>query len=304
MRRARGNQFVSLSVTALCILVQFGLAGCAATISTNSSDPPSNGRNSSPPPSGSGSITGAFIDDSTQRPVPGATVLLEQADAAGIDRIVKSTTTASDGTFVFDDLASGNYDLVAAASVTSSGSTTTYATTITFRVPVDSTLNGVPLVPEFGDTMPYGLPVDLGAGSTITASGNGPAVVDVQLSALQAGMTNNGTITYVTIPTFAGSTPDITTTPGPSCSSGTDCASFSLLVPSSSPVVGTYDPMQTSYMNPTFGPQEVIYTVEGRASVHGTNNPNCSPPSLTVGPVVPRGTLASRIPNLNFTGCQ
>src|SRR5271157_5314082 len=119
MRRARGSQFASLPVTALCILVQFGLAGCAATISTNSSDPPSKGRNSSPPPSGSGSITGAFIDDSTQRPVPGAIVFLEQVDSAEIDRVVKSTTTASDGTFVFSDLASGNYDLVATASVTS-----------------------------------------------------------------------------------------------------------------------------------------------------------------------------------------
>ncbi len=304
MRRARGNQFVPLPVTALCILVQFGLAGCAATISTNSSDPPSNGRNSSPPPSGSGSIIGAFIDDSTQRPVPGATVLLEQADAAGIDRVVKSTTTVPDGTFAFNDLASGNYDLVAAASVTSGGSTTTYATTVTFRVPVDSTLNGVPLVPQFGDSMPYGLPVDLGAGGTITASGNGPAQVDVQLSAFQAAMTHSGTLVQVTIPTFAGSAPEITTMPGSNCPSGTDCASFSLLVPSSSPVVGTYDPMQTSYMNPTFGPQEVIYTVEGRAFVHGTNNPNCSPSSLTVGPLVPRGTVASKIPNLSFAGCQ
>lgn len=296
MRCATQSHVALLAFATLLILVQLGLAGCAANVSPGNSDPP--------PASGTNSITGAFIDDSTGQRVTGAIVFLEQADPAGIDHVVRSTTTASDGTFAFSDLASGNFDLVAAAPVTSGGSTTTYAATITFRVPVDSTLNGVPLVPEFGSSMPYGLPVDIAGGGIISTSGNGPAPVDVQLSALQSAMTQGGTILQVTIPTFTGSATEISTAPGSNCPSGTDCAAYSLLVPSSAPVTGTFDPMQTTYTNPTTGPQEVVYTIEGRAFGRGTNNPDCSPSLLTVGPMVPRGTLVTRIPSLSFTGCQ
>jgi hypothetical protein len=294
MKLAAANRLTSLPFIAFVVVVQVTLVGCAANVSMNGTDPP---------PSGSGSISGAFIDDSTQRPVPGAIVLLEQVDSAGIDRVVRSTTTASDGTFVFTSLASGNYDLVATASITSGGSTITYATTVTLRVPTDSTLNGIPLVPEFGDSMPTGLPVDIGSGGTITASGNSPAQVDVQLSALQGTMTQGGALVRVTIPTFVGSSPGITTMTGSTCPPGTACANYSLLVPSSSPVVGTYDPMQTSYTNPTTGPVEVVYIIEGKAFVHGGTTPDCTPSTQTTKPVVPRGTLPSAMPNLSFTDC-
>jgi hypothetical protein len=293
--RRRLAGLISLVPFTILTAAMLYLAGCAAMVSNNNSDPP--------PPSGSDSITGAFIDDSTSQRVAGALVVLEQPDQSGIDRVLQSTVTAANGTFAFSGLSTGSYDLVADGSVTTSGSTVTYAATITLGVPVNSTLNGVPLVPQFGDSMPYGVPVDIGSGGLITESGNA-AMVDVNLSPLQSALTQTGTILQVTIPALAGSVSTVTTNAGADCSSGTNCANFSLLVPSRAPIVGTYDSAQTSYTNPTTGPQEVVYTIEGRTFVHASKTPDCSPSSLTVAPIVPRGTIASKAPNLNFTGCQ
>jgi hypothetical protein len=254
---------------------------------------------SDPPPTGAGSISGTVFDHSSGQPVGAAVVLLEQRDAGGIDRAVKSTTTAPDGSFTAGDLPTGKYDVVIAASVTSdSGATITYATTITFGVPTTTALDRIPLVPEYGDSMPNGSPVDIGAGATVTTAGAGgvPAAAEIKLSALEA---------QITIPTFAGSTPEITTSPGAACPAGTACANYKLFVPESDPVTGTYSPAGTSYTIPPQSPQEVVYLVEGKAFVAGSaGTPDCAPSTQTAGPAVPRGTLASHITNLAFTGCQ
>src|ERR1700674_4898249 len=86
--------------------------------------------------SGSGgnfSLTGTVVDSTVMKtPVPGALVVLEQPDSAGIDRVVASTVSASNGTFGFRPSAAGTYDVVADATVTTSGTTMTYAATVTF----------------------------------------------------------------------------------------------------------------------------------------------------------------------------
>lgn len=270
------------------------LAGCGGIMLTQNSDPPP----------GTGSISGTVMDDSTNQPVGGAIVLLEQLDTGGIDRVINAATTASDGSFAFSALPSGIYDVVAAASVPSGDqATSTYAATVTFRVPLGATVNKIPLVPEFGNSMPNGQPADI-AGH-VTTSGGGPAQVDVKLSALQQAAPQGGSPVEVTIPTFTGSTPDITTTVSPTCPAGTACVNYVLAVPSSDPVVGTFNSSGTTYTIPASGPVEVIYLIEGRAFIHGSNGtPTCMPSSETAGPVVPRGTLPSRIPNLAFQGCQ
>src|SRR5690348_8647697 len=122
----------------------YGLVALAGCGSASVSDP-------DPPPAGTGSISGTVVDHSTSQPVGGAIVLLEQRDAGGIDRAVKSTTTASDGSFMASDLPAGNYDAAIAASVASgSGATVTYATTVTFGVPANTALDRIPLVAEYG----------------------------------------------------------------------------------------------------------------------------------------------------------
>lgn len=274
------------------------LGGCAASMNSTNSDPP--------PPAGTGTINGTVVNGSTNQPIGNAIVLLEQPDSGSVDRVIQSTQTSSDGAFAFSSLASGNFDVVTSASLSSSGGTaSTYATTVTFQVPPGSSVNQIPLVPEYGYSYPTGTPT--GIAGVIAASGAGPASVDVKLSALQSAAPQGGSPVEVTIPAFAGSISDVTTAAGSTCATGANCANYVLNVPSSNLVVGTFNPAGTSYQYPTLTPGdliEVIYSVEGRAFVPGTNQPDCNPATQTAGPIVPRGTLASRVPNLTFTGCQ
>jgi hypothetical protein len=210
------------------------------------------------------------VDHSTGQPVGGAIVLLEQRDAGGIDRAVKSTTTAADGSFIAGDLTAGNYDVVIAASVPSDlGATVTYAATVTFGVPANAALDRIPLVPEYGASTPNAPPAEIAAIVTTAGAGGVPTAAEIKLSALEG---------QITIPAFAGS---------------------------SDPVTGTYSPAGTSYTIPPQSPQEVVYLVEGKAFLAGSaGTPDCAPSTETAGPAVPRGTLASHITNLAFTGCQ
>src|SRR5882672_7075723 len=86
--------------------------------------------------SGGNSITVTVVDYATRTPVAGAVVVLEQADGSGTDRVISSTTSASNGTFSLSTSSSGVYDVVADATVKpASGPTVTYAATVTFGVP-------------------------------------------------------------------------------------------------------------------------------------------------------------------------
>src|SRR5882762_4412164 len=110
---------------------------------------------------GNSTLTGTVVD-STKAPVPGALVVLEQPDNAGIDRVVASTVSASDGTFGFKPSAAGTYDVVADATVTpTSGTAATYAATVTFGVPAAASLNQIPLELEIGSGTSSRNPVPL-----------------------------------------------------------------------------------------------------------------------------------------------
>jgi len=250
-------------------------------------------------------ISGTVVDHATGQPIGGANMVLEQPDSKEIDRVVAGTTTSSNGSFDFSGLQPGNYDLVADASVTlPTGVTNTYAATITFHVPSGTVVGKIPLVPEFGDSIPSGQPVHIDAMvATSPATATLPQV-DIKLSAFQTATMDDGTLLNVTIPVFEGSTLEVTTSPAQTCPSGTSCSNYTLLVPSSRPVAGTFHPGGVMYSIPgTDG--EVIFVIEGKAFVHISGNaPDCSPPTLSSGPVIPRGTLASVTPNLAFTNCQ
>ena len=134
---------------------------------------------------GGSPITGTVVDAVTKLPVPGALVVLEQADSSGADRIVASTISASNGSFGLDPPSPGIFDVVADATVLlSSGTTVTYAATVTFGVPANANLSQIPLVPEFGSATPNGFPATISA--TVFSSGplGVPSEVDVKLSAL------------------------------------------------------------------------------------------------------------------------
>jgi Carboxypeptidase regulatory-like domain len=295
MKPACSRRLRMAGFSVIILLVSATLFGCGAVV--NSAFDPR------PTPQG---INGTVVDHATGQPVGGANVILEQPDPKGVDRVIATTTTASNGSFDFSGLQPGNYDVVADASVTlPTGVTNTYAATITFRVPSGTAVNGIPLVPEFGDSIPSGQPVQIGAVVATSSSTATPPQVDIKLSALQTASVDDGTPVSVTIPVFAGSTPEVTTSTAPGCPSGASCSNYTLLAPSSDPVAGTFHTSGVMYAIPAPDPAEVIFFIEGRAFVHGSANASdCSPPSQTSGQVVPRGTLPTVNPNLAFTSCQ
>ncbi len=257
--------------------------------------------------SGGNSISGTVVDDQTMSAVAGAVVLLEQVDGSGIDRVILSATSGSNGTFSFNPSSSGVYDVVADSTATSAtGATATYAATVTFGVPAGASLNQIPLVPEFGNTSPSGIPATIFG--RVSSSGSNMSFqnkVDVQLSALQSVSPAVGSVTQLTIPAFLSSTASITTT-NASCMIGTTCANYTLLVPEGNISVGMFSASGTLYTKSAQQHiQGVSYTVEGKASFPAAPlSPDCIPSSTSSAISVSSGTLGTGNPNLTFTGCS
>jgi hypothetical protein len=267
------------------------------------------------------SIGGRVVDGSTTppSPIPNAMVLLEQPDPANsnLDRVARAGITGPDGTFLFCPLPSGNYDVVASATAVSTpGVPTTYNATVTLKVPLGTALGDIPLVPEstsVGTTTTPSAPGTISGQITSAAAGAAPTVADISLTALQP--LGGGNPLIVTVPVFANSTANVETSGTPSsgtCPTGTDCTSYTLLVPASNPAVGTFSASPpTSYSAPATG--SVLYWVNAQAFVpmSATSNPgspDCGPPSLpatldstTQLTVTPGATTTQ---DFTFAGCQ
>jgi hypothetical protein len=254
---------------------------------------------------GSGTLTGTVVDSTPMKtPVPGALVVLEQPDSAGIDRVVASTVSASNGTFSFSPSASGTYDVVADATVTTSGTSVTYAATVTFGVPATASLGNVPLVSVVGSSTAPGSPVALSSTVTSSSISMNPDAVDVTLSAQQSASV--GSLTQITIPVFVGSTPAVTTGGNiSSCPNGTDCATYSLLVPAGNYSSGTFNSSGIRYTPPA-QQSPASYTVEGKAfHVNTPTFSTCNPSTVSSTFVITNGTPGTPSPSdLAFTGCS
>lgn len=254
---------------------------------------------------GGSPITGTVVDAVTKLPVAGALVVLEQADAGGIDRIVASGISATNGSFGLDPPSSGIFDVVADASVRSgSGTTSTYAATVIFGVPANAKINQIPLVPEFGSAIPNGVPIII-SGTVISFGTIGaPSEVDVAISALQPVLPAVGSVNEVTIPAFTGSTTSVTTMPSLSCPSGNGCASYVLLIPSGNFSGGTFSASGTHYDLMLQQSGDVSYTLEGRAFFPGSGiSPDCTPSSAFSQIIIVSGNLVSANPDLTFSSC-
>ena len=294
MKRGKFHRVTTLVVFGLLVSVLAGFEGCGGIVGGSS---------------GNSSITGTVFDAGTSAklPIAGALVVLEQDDGTGTgtDSVVLSTTTAADGTFVFNRPAAGTYDVVVDASVTASGLTATYAATVTFGVPASAALGQIPLVYEFGSTTPNGNPVPISG--TVSSSGASavPSKVDVTLSTLLSVIPQVGQVKFLTIPTFAQSTTSITTIPaGPTCAINIACATYSLLVPAGNYSSATFSASGTVYNLSQQQPPDVTYTVEAKAFAHGSGlTPTCTPSNASSAIGINSGTIASGNPNLTFTMC-
>ncbi len=254
-------------------------------------------------------ISGRVIDKDTGDPIPFALVAAEQKDLNNVDRIIVQKFTGRDGSFIFCPLPSGQtFDIVVAGITTK----VAYNATVTLNVPVGTAMGDIPLVAETG------VPATITGQVTTATSSLPPGPVstsaDIALSALQPTKPlSSGNFLIFTVPLLNGSTQSVTTESNSSCPTGTDCANYELLVPSSNPTVGVFG---QPYADPFAGP--VNYWVNAQAFVPLTSQINpgkadCSPASLPgafdslTALMVVDGSgvlITPAIKDFTFTGCQ
>jgi hypothetical protein len=242
------------------------------------------------------SINGKVLDGATGNAVNGAvTVAVEQKDAGGVDRVFQSTLVAADGTFVFCPLPAGTYDVVIVGT-RSDG--VQYAPAIVTGVSVGSTVGSVSL----------SLP-SVAAASTLTLSGtvtsqnssNAGTVADVSVSALESVNSTMYTIPLPPTQTQSAATLSVETAASSSsltCAAGTDCANYSMVVPSASVYIGAWSSGGvTLAASGTAG----TYVVDGIAFVPGSGGTlNCNPSevqSVTY-------SATAKVQALAFVQCQ
>jgi hypothetical protein len=244
----------------------------------------------------SSSINGKVFDKNTNAPIGGTVVVaLEQQDASGVDRVTMETVTDSTGAFVFCPVAAGTYDVVIVAV---NGTATAYVPNITTGVQPGNTLGTVTLSAVTGTNT--SLASITGTVATTNAS-NAATPADVAVSTLEQ---ISGAGTFYTIPLAAASsaTASLTTVATMSCPANTDCATYTLQVPSVTPVIGTFSAGGTNYSG---GTAIASYVVDALAFVTQSGGvPDCSPSEQKTIPysVTAGGSTAAQ--TLTFTGCQ
>jgi hypothetical protein len=246
------------------------------------------------------SINGKVLDPATGNPVNGeVTVALEQKDASGVDRIVMSTLAGSDGSFVFCPIPSGTYDLVIVGEDVNG---TAYQPSIVTGVANGQTVGNVSLYSGPGTATSL---VQLSGGVTSQNSTSQGTVVDVGVSALETAPANGTIYTIPLLPN--GQQPSATlaleTASSSSCSAGTDCATYTMLLPAGGPYLGAYSASgatlsQTSPL--------ATYVVDGLAFVPSAGGAaDCSPSEQKTAPyALSMGGNSLIIQPLAFTQCQ
>ena len=251
----------------------------------------------------SSSINGTIVDSVTGHPISGGTtvVALEQKNSSGIDRVIMETVTDPSGAFSFCPVATGTYDMVAAAV---SGSQVTYAATVIAGVQPGNTLGLVPLVAETGTSTVAGVIT----GQVTTSTGTAATAADISLSALQP--IGSGTLITVPLAGQSAAAANLTTATETSCPTKTDCATYTLSVPASNPSVGVFAAGTSQKpAAPAAGP--VNYTIDAFAfTTDGTSTPNCSPSEMQTSSTPTNTTLtvtsgqSGTAATLAFSGCQ
>ncbi len=247
------------------------------------------------------SINGTVVDRATGNPVSGQVVVaLEQPDSTGVDRILMATLTANDGSFVFCPVPTGSFDIVVVGERTTG---TAYDTSIVTGVANGDTTGTIALY--LGPTGTSGVGTLSGAITSQNSSNQG-TVTDIQLSALETVTANSSTYTIPLLPNAqqTSSTPSLETAPASTCPTGTDCTSYSVMLPAGGPYVGTY-----SANGPTLTQASPLasYVMDGLAFVPSSGGTaDCSPSeektqtaAFTAG-----GSLTLSLQTMAFVGCQ
>jgi hypothetical protein len=245
------------------------------------------------------SINGTVVDSSTGKPIDGSVlVTLEQPDSSGIDRVFMSTMASATGGFVFCPLPAGAYDVVIVAE---SASGVAYAPSVITGVSPGSALS---TVRAYAQLAPASAPATL-AGTVVTQVTTSPAVAtaaDVQISALEQ-VSSMLTVTIPLLPNATQSTATLalSTASGGSCASGTDCASYSIVLPAATSHVGAFSASGTSLLLSVIA---ASYTVDAIAFVPSSGGTlDCTPSEVKSTAALPVANTTTTVAPLSFTGC-
>ncbi len=254
------------------------------------------------------SMNGKVVD--AAGPVAGAIVSLEQPDSSGVDRILMSTTTATDGTWAICPVMVGDttkpYDLVVTGS-TSTG--VLYAPSIETGVAIGSTAGTITLtLPTGAQATANASTATIGGQVTSVNASNAGTPIDATLSVLET--LNSATFT-VPLPATATQpaatavtvTTAAQTTQSPACDpAGSDCANYAVQVPALGAFIGAWSASGASLTQPNATP---AYTIDGFATVSGsTSTSDCSPSELVSSAIALAGTPLTGTANLAFKSCQ
>ncbi len=260
------------------------------------------------------SINGTVVSSLGGKPITSGPVVVaaEQKDASGIDRIIMSTLTDSNGNFVFCPLPAGTYDIVAVGPATLANGTVpgvAYSAGVVLSVQPGQTTGNIALVPNTQESL-----LD---GQVTTQNGATPSAgtaADLQLAALQQLPGNGPIITVPQLPMtgVTGASPaynpegTYVTAAGGNCAANVDCVNYALYVPSVWPNVGTYQTSGVQFAQSTTMP--VNYTVDAEAEIPGSGGAlDCSSPDMQANTTTSGGPLTAASGNaatIAFTGCQ
>ena len=219
------------------------------------------------------SINGKVLDQATGNPVNGeVTVALEQKDANGVDRIVMSTLAGNDGAFVFCPIPSGTYDIVIDGEASDG---TGYQPSIITGIANGQTVGTVNLYRGLAGAASV---VQLSGGVTSQNSANQGTIADVAVSALEIAPVGGTTYTIPLLPNAQQpmATLALETGASSSCSAGTDCATYTMLLPAGGPYLGAYSAsgVSLSQVAPL-----ATYVIDGLAFVPSSGGAvDCTPP--------------------------
>ena len=245
------------------------------------------------------SINGKVIDNATGNPVSGSVlVALEQKDSTGVDRVQMSTLAGSDGTFVFCPLPAGNYDIVIVGTRTGGA---LYQPSIVTGVAVGTTTGNVNLyLPANTSTSTATLTGSVTSQNSAMAG----TIADIQLSALESVNSTMYTIPLPPTSTQSSATLALETAASASCSQGTDCASYSLTLPSGGVNAGAWS---SSGVALTASAVWAGYVVDGIAFVPSSGGvSDCSPSEMQSSSLnlAATGPFSLAVQPIAFTQCQ
>lgn len=244
------------------------------------------------------SINGKVLDHATGNPVNGEVlVALEQKDSAGVDRIVMSTLARADGSFVFCPIPAGSYDVVIVAERTDG---TAYQPAIVTGVANGNTVGTIGVF--LGTAGIQGAATFSGSVTSQNGAKAG-TVADIELSALESA--GNGAI--FTIPLLANAqqtaaTLDIETAAASGCSTETDCANYSMLLPAGGPYIGSYS---AGGVTLTQSSPLASYVIDGTAVVPSSGGvPDCTPSEQKTAAYALVNNFTVPVQTLAFVQCQ